>query len=31
MGTLKSRDVLSFPGYDQKLRNAKLASREKRA
>ena len=28
-GDLKSRDVLSFPGYDQKLRNAKLASREK--
>ena len=28
-GELKSRDVLSFPGYDQKLRNAKLASREK--
>ena len=26
---MKSRDVLSFPGYDQKLRNAKLASREK--
>ena len=24
-----SRDVLGFPGYDQKLRNAKLASREK--
>lgn len=28
---LKSRDVLGFPGYDQKLRNAKLASREKEA
>ncbi len=28
---LKSRDILSFPGYDQKLRNAKLASREKEA
>ena len=28
-GDMKSRDVLSFPGYDQKLRNAKLASREK--
>lgn len=28
-GELKSRDVLGFPGYDQKLRNAKLASREK--
>lgn len=28
-GELKSRDVLDFPGYDQKLRNAKLASREK--
>lgn len=28
-GDLKSRDVLGFPGYDQKLRNAKLASREK--
>lgn len=26
---LKSRDLLDFPGYDQKLRNAKLASREK--
>lgn len=26
---LKSRDILDFPGYDQKLRNAKLASREK--
>ena len=28
-GELMSRDVLGFPGYDQKLRNAKLASREK--
>ena len=28
-GDMKSRDMLSFPGYDQKLRNAKLASREK--
>ena len=28
-GDLKSRDILGFPGYDQKLRNAKLASREK--
>lgn len=28
-GDLKSRDLLDFPGYDQKLRNAKLASREK--
>ena len=28
-GDMKSRDVLSFLGYDQKLRNAKLASREK--
>ena len=28
-GDLKSKDVLGFPGYDQKLRNAKLASREK--
>lgn len=26
---LKSHDVLGFPGYEQKLRNAKLASREK--
>lgn len=26
---LQSRDVLGFPGYDAKLRNAKLASREK--
>ena len=26
---LISRDLLDFPGYDQKLRNAKLASREK--
>lgn len=26
---LVSRDILSFPGYDMKLRNAKLASREK--
>ena len=28
-GELMSRDLLDFPGYDQKLRNAKLASREK--
>lgn len=28
-GELKSKDILGFPGYDQKLRNAKLASREK--
>lgn len=28
-GELMSRDLLGFPGYDQKLRNAKLASREK--
>ncbi len=28
-GDLKSRDILDFPGYDQKLRNAKLSSREK--
>ena len=28
-GELMSRDVLGFPGYEQKLRNAKLASREK--
>lgn len=28
-GNLLSKDVLGFPGYDQKLRNAKLASREK--
>ena len=28
-GDLKSRDILGFPGYDQKLRNAKLASRER--
>ena len=28
-GDLMSRDLLDFPGYDQKLRNAKLASREK--
>ena len=28
-GDLKSRDILGFPGYDQKLRNAKLAAREK--
>ena len=28
-GNLKSKDFLKFPGYDQKLRNAKLASREK--
>lgn len=26
---LTSRDILDFPGYDAKLRNAKLASREK--
>ena len=30
-GELMSRDVLDFPGYDQKLRNARLASREKDA
>lgn len=30
-GELKSRDLLDFPGYDQKLRNAKLSSREKEA
>ena len=30
-GDLKSRDILGFPGYDQKLRNAKLASRRRRA
>lgn len=30
-GDLKSRDILDFPGYDQKLRNAKLASREREA
>lgn len=28
-GELVSKDILHFPGYDQKLRNAKLASREK--
>lgn len=28
-GELLSRDVLDFPGYDQKLRNARLSSREK--
>lgn len=28
-GDMISRDILSFPGYDGKLRNAKLASREK--
>lgn len=28
-GDLKSKDILGFPGYDAKLRNAKLASREK--
>ena len=28
-GSLMSKDVLGFPGDDQKLRNAKLASREK--
>ena len=26
---IRSKDVLEFPGYDQKLRNAKLASRER--
>ncbi len=30
-GDLKSRDILDFPGYDQKLRNAKLSSREREA
>lgn len=30
-GELLSRDVLDFPGYDQKLRNARLSSREKDA
>lgn len=30
-GELLSRDLLDFPGYDQKLRNAKLSSREKDA
>ena len=30
-GELMSRDVLDFPGYDQKLRNARLSSREKDA
>ncbi len=30
-GDMLSRDVLDFPGYDQKLRNAKLSSREKDA
>ncbi len=30
-GDLFSRDLLGFPAYDQKLRNAKLASREKDA
>ena len=30
-GELKSKDPLGFPGYDQKLRNAKLASREREA
>lgn len=28
---LKSHDTLDFPGYEQKLRNARLASREKEA
>lgn len=28
-GELLSRDILDFPGYDQKLRNARLSSREK--
>lgn len=28
-GDLQSRDILGFPGYNVKLRNAKLASREK--
>lgn len=28
---LKSKDILDFPGYDLKLRNAKLASREREA
>ena len=30
-GELMSRDVLDFPGYDQKLRNARLSSMEKDA
>lgn len=30
-GDLMSRDLLDFPGYDQKLRNARLSSREKDA
>ena len=30
-GELMSRDLLDFPGYDQKLRNARLSSREKDA
>lgn len=30
-GDLKSRDVLEFPGYSAKLKNARLASREKEA
>ncbi len=30
-GELMSRDILDFPGYDQKLRNARLSSREKDA
>lgn len=30
-GELLSRDLLDFPGYDQKLRNARLSSREKDA
>lgn len=30
-GDLLSHDLLDFPGYDQKLRNAKLSSREKDA
>ncbi len=30
-GELMSRDILDFPGYDQKLRNARLSSRERDA
>lgn len=30
-GELLSRDILDFPGYEQKLRNARLSSREKDA
>ncbi len=30
-GDLKSRDILQFPGYPAKLKNARLASREKEA